>query len=135
VRVGEFGGKTKNQAAGGSVLANATQGWWIWVVGSHLVWGKLVFEGWEVEIYQCVRVGDLGRKKNQAAGAQFSQTNCRGWWIWVVGSHFVWGKLGFQGWEVEIYWHAKVGDLGEKTKPKPPGLSFHKQIVQGGGFQ
>jgi hypothetical protein len=61
--------------------------------------------------------------------------SCRGWWIWVVGSHFVWGKLVVQGWEVEIYWHAKVGDLGEKTKPKPPGLSFHKQIVQGGGFQ
>ena len=55
--------------------------------------------------------------------------------IWVIQTQLGWDKLGFEGWEVEIYQCVRVGDLGAQTKTKPLGLGFREGIAEVGGFR
>ena len=76
MRVGGFGPKIKNQAAGAQFSRTHRGGPLDWVEGTYLGRGELGLKGWQAEIDRCVRGGGFGWKiGNQAARAWFLRTN------------------------------------------------------------
>ena len=79
-RVGRFGPKSENQAAGARFLRTNHGGPLDWVEGTYLGRGELRFKGWEVGINWRARVEGFGRKpKNRATEVLFWLMQCRGW--------------------------------------------------------
>ena len=102
-RVGGFGPKSENRAAGARFSRTNCGGPLKWVEGTYLGLGKPGLMGWEVGIDRCARVVWFGPKtENRAVGARFSQTNRGGVLIWVVGCPLGWGKLRSRCWACAI---------------------------------
>ena len=127
MRVGGFGPKSENRAAGARFSRTNHGGACSWVVGTYMWPGKLGVRGWEVGIDWCARVGGFGPKsENRAAGARFSRTNCGGPLKWVEGTYLGLGKPGLRGWEVGIDRHARVGGFGPKSENRAAGARFSR---------
>ena len=130
MRVGGFGPKSENRAAGARFLRTNRGGPLKWVEGTYLGLGKLGLRGWEVGIDRRVRVVWLGSKtENHAVGARFSRTNHGGACSWVVGTYLGLGKPGLRGWEVGIDQRVKVVWFGPKSETEPLGLGFCERIT------
>src|ERR1700676_5456327 len=126
-RVGGFGPKSENRAAGAQFSRTNRGGACSWVVGTYMGPGKLGVRGWEVGIDWRARVGGFGPKsENRATGARFSRTNRGGACSWVVGTYMWPGKLGVRGWEVGIDWCARVGGFGTKSENRATGARFSR---------
>lgn len=124
-RVGRFGPKSENQAAGARFSRTNHGGPLDWVEGTYLGRGELRFKGWEGGIDPCARVGVFGPKsENRAAEAQFSRTQRGGPLNWVEGTYLGRGEPRFKGWEVGINRRARVEGFGGKPKNRAAEVLF-----------
>jgi len=118
-RVGGFGPKRENRAAGARFLRTNHGGPLDWVKGTYLGRGRSGFKGQEVGIDPHARVGGFEPKiENQAAGARFLRTNCGGCHQSIEETSLWRGKPGLRGWEVEIGRRARVGGFWPKNKTR-----------------
>ena len=93
------------------------------IEGMEMEWGTLWLKGWEVGNKQ-QRGGFGPPTKNQAAGAWFQLTKCRGWLGCQSECPGV-GECGVKVVEVHNQMACKGGvHLGSLPKTKPPGLGF-----------
>jgi hypothetical protein len=72
------------------------------------------------------------KKRNRAAGAQFSRMNRRGALKWVEGTYLGLGKPRLRGWEVGTDRRARVVWFGPKTKNRAIGARFSRMNCGGG---
>jgi hypothetical protein len=132
VRVGGFGPKSENRAAGARFSRTNCGGPLKWVEGTYLGLGKPGLRGWEVGIDRCARVvWCVPKTENRATGARFSRTNHGGLLKWVEGTYLGPGKPGLRSWELGIDGRTRVEGFGGETKSRAAVARFSRTKCEG----
>ena len=100
-----------------------------WMEESYWGWGKVHLRWWGL-CDQAAREGgsSWAKFKSWTPRAQFQWMHSGGTHLWMEGTYWGWGEVHLRWWECVI---KKCGGgrwLGQKLKPKLPGLDFSEHI-------